>query len=212
MSFAADSGSSNLIDPISGIFPQGLIEHRPHEKGCHRPVQPDEKGDDGPDGAIDDGIAAHIIHIIGETDGIDHPEGSGKSRAGKDEFPRRGLIGGEIVDGGDQQDESRRHGQETGFCPDGDEFPRDGEELRHQAEDAFTNNHQNQHGRDEDENDKGKQNDPLRMTDGFFIAVDIGNCIGQVSHRTIGKPEGKNHAEGKDGAVAAFGHMGDGEV
>ena len=189
-----------------------MIEHRTHQKRSHGPVQPDEKGDDRPDGTIDDGIAAHIVHIVGKAHGINHPEGRGQGGTGEDKAPHRGMIGGKIIDGGNQQDERSSHGQKTGFCPDGDKFPCDGEKLRHQAEDAFADNHQNQHGRNEDENHKGKQNDPLSMADGLFIAVDIGDCVGQVFHRTIGKPKGENYAEGKDGTVAALGHVGDGEV
>lgn len=193
-------------------FPQGLIENRTDEEGRHRPVQPDEKGDDGTDGAINDGIAPHIIHIVGKGQGIDHPKAGGKSRTGKDEPPRRGMIGGKIIDGGNQQDEGCRHGQKAGFRPDGNELLRDREKLGHEVQNAFANDHQNQHHRNENQNQKRKQKHPFGMTNGFFFAVDIGNGIGQVFHRPIGKPEGKDQTKGKRGTIAGFGHMGNGEV
>ena len=79
-------------------FAEGLIEDRAGEEGRQRPVQPDEEDDDGTDGAIDDGVVAHIIDIMGEKEGICHPCRRGKERTGKDITPAGAFIGAEGID------------------------------------------------------------------------------------------------------------------
>ena len=143
------------------ILAQGLIEDRTRKQGCQGPVQPDEKGDDGADGAIDEGIIAHVVDVIGENDGKHHPGCRGKDRAGQNKPPAGTNIGRKGIDCRGQRHQADAHGQETDFIPEGNEFSCDRKELGHEIQHPFPDKKQENHHRNEDQDDDIKEENPL---------------------------------------------------
>ncbi len=193
-------------------FAEGLIKDRTGEEGCQRPVQPDQEDDDGTDGAIDDGIIAHIIDIVGKKEGICHPCRRGKERAGKHITDAGTFIGGQGIDRGGEQDQRQRHGQETDLVPEGDEFHCNRKELGNKAEEPFPNDQQDDRCRNEDQDQDIEKEYPGKMALLGFFPIDIGNFGGHIFHRAEGKPQGEGQTEGQDGTVGIGGHMDKGDI
>ena len=190
-------------------FSESLIEDGTSKESRHRPVEPDEENDDGTDGAIDDGVIAHIVDIMGEKHGIGHPCRCGKEGSGEDISPAGTLIGAEGINRGGQQNKGKGQGQKTDLIPKGDEFHGDGQELRHEGKEPFPDDQQNKHGRDKDQNDEIQEKDLQQMlfAGELIILIDIRHFFGHVFHGAEGKPQGKGQTEGQNGSVGIGRHM-----
>ena len=138
---------------MSGGFAQRLIKHCPQKQCRQRKIQPDEEGDNCPDRAVNHRIIPHVVYIIREKYGIQHPEGCRKQRPGKNIPPLRRLTRRKIIHCRCQQNQRKAHGKETRLCPEGDKFHRNRQKLRHIVQNRVPDNHQKQHCRNQKRNE-----------------------------------------------------------